>query len=478
MLRRGAAELLLTHRAAADAPGWLVVALRPYNPEGVSFVHRLALEPDRAGWTVDRKRRVRFDDAGRAPPLLHLPRRRRLPAGCRSRASREAVDCDVGMASAAALFRIEPESTRSRARPDATGARRGIAGRRVRLAMALRSRAELRRWHAAVRQAGDSRTSGCATGEAATWAQALDGHCRLETAHEPTRFLYDAAVRTLVLHAPGEDVYPGPYTYKRFWFRDAAFILHALLCLGLFDRARRVLDSYPGRQRRDGFFLSQEGEWDSNGEALWILERSCPLSGRWLEEPWHHAVERGARWIAGKRVPDHPTGRTATDAAHAGLAAGGVLRRAPGPQRLLLLGRLLGCGRACARRRACSSTWAGRPTARALRQEADDLLAAIDRSVARAVERLGRRRSPPRPTGASTPGRSARSPRPTRSRLWAPGRPADARHDRLPGRRLPGRRRLLPGRHPLRHQPLPDPPPRPGAAARRRSGAARPGARA
>jgi len=29
-----------------------------------------------------------------------------------------------------------------------------------------------------------------------------------------------------VLHSPCE-VYPGPYTYKRFWFRDAAFIIHS-----------------------------------------------------------------------------------------------------------------------------------------------------------------------------------------------------------------------------------------------------------
>ena len=66
--------------------------------------------------------------------------------------------------------------------------------------------------------------------------------CKLPDQHY--QFLYDAAVRTLVLHSP-DDVYPGPYTYKRFWFRDAAFIIHALLCAGLTERAERALDRFP-----------------------------------------------------------------------------------------------------------------------------------------------------------------------------------------------------------------------------------------
>ena len=56
-----------------------------------------------------------------------------------------------------------------------------------------------------------------------TWEQSLQGHCRLEVPDPCFHSLYEAALRTLILHSP-DDVYPGPYTYKRFWFRDAAFI--------------------------------------------------------------------------------------------------------------------------------------------------------------------------------------------------------------------------------------------------------------
>jgi len=372
------AELLLTHEARADAPGWLVVALRPYNPEGVSFVHRLDLEEDRAGWTVDRKRRVRFDtpvERHRFSTYRDGDVFRRLPGA----GSREAVDCNVGMASAAALFRIEPGAGAPSGFGEAAGARR------VQVAMPLLSRAELRRWTPPFGKLAKRARAG-GSGEAATWAKALEGHCRLETAHEPTRFLYDAAVRTLVLHAPGEDCYPGPYTYKRFWFRDAAFILHGLLCLGLFDRARRVLDSYPGRQSRDGFFLSQEGEWDSNGEALWILERSCRLSGRWLDEPWCHAVERGGRWITGKRVPDQK--RNGNGEPHAGLLPAGFSAEHLGPNDYYYWDDFWGVAGLRAAASLLEHMGRDEPADR-FRAEADDLLAAIDRSVAHAVERLG-----------------------------------------------------------------------------------------
>ncbi|MBC8041569.1 MAG: hypothetical protein H7Y06_13580 [Opitutaceae bacterium] len=114
--------------------------------------------------------------------------------------------------------------------------------------------------------------------------------------------LYDLAVANLVLHTPG-DAYPGPYTYKRFWFRDAAFMLNALVTLGDVERTRRALGAFAGRQRRDGYFLSQEGEWDSNGEAIWIYHRFGALTGETLPESWLDAVAKGARWIGKKRLP-------------------------------------------------------------------------------------------------------------------------------------------------------------------------------
>jgi hypothetical protein len=157
-----------------------------------------------------------------------------------------------------------------------------------------------------------------------SWEESLRGHCRLETPDPQFRFLYDAALRTLVLHTPG-DAYPGPYTYKRFWFRDAAFILHGLLCAGLADRAERVIDRFPSRQTPFGYFLSQEGEWDSNGEALWTVRRWCELTGRPPKDAWKHSVLRAGQWILRKRLPDSPP------SPHAGLLPAGFSAEHLGP---------------------------------------------------------------------------------------------------------------------------------------------------
>src|SRR2546430_4988755 len=59
----------------------------------------------------------------------------------------------------------------------------------------------------------------CSSDLYSTWDEALNPLCKLNIPDEQIQFLYDAAVRTLILHSPDE-VYPGPYTYKHFWFRS------------------------------------------------------------------------------------------------------------------------------------------------------------------------------------------------------------------------------------------------------------------
>ncbi len=58
------------------------------------------------------------------------------------------------------------------------------------------------------------------------------------------QFLYDAAVRTLLLLS-ADEVFPGPYTYRRFWFRDACLMMNALLGLGLDQRCERLIQGLP-----------------------------------------------------------------------------------------------------------------------------------------------------------------------------------------------------------------------------------------
>jgi len=188
-------------------------------------------------------------------------------------------------------------------------------------------------------------------------------------------------VRTLILHGPG-DVYAGPYTYKRFWFRDAAFILHAMLCAGLTQRAERALDRFPIRQTASGYFRSQEGEWDSNGQALWILRRFCEMTARPPKPQWSRAIARAGRWIQRKRLSQdlkHP---------HAGLLPAGFSAEHLGPNDYYYWDDFWAVA---GLRAAASLTEADHnpSLADSFRREADDLLASIDRSLEFVQRRLG-----------------------------------------------------------------------------------------
>jgi hypothetical protein len=339
--------------AHADAPGWLVLALRPANPEGVSFIHTV----EHAGTTLrvnaatdvllDRPpQRVCMSTYRGGDVLDHLG-----PA-----AQRTKITCDIGLATAAALYPLTPGETAT------VTARVALAG-----------------------PSGPRRPQPAGAG--AAWEQALAGACALDVPDERMRFLFDAAARSLVLHSPGE-VYPGPYTYKRFWFRDAAFILEGLLALGLFDRVRRALEHFPQRQDRSGFFRSQEGEWDSNGEALWILDRYRRLSGSPLPDRLLRAAASGAAWIRRKRLPEEPP------SPHAGLLPAGFSAEHLGPNDYYYWDDFwcaagLRCAAAILRAGEPGASAPGGGAVRQWEREADGLLAAVDASVALAAQRCG-----------------------------------------------------------------------------------------
>src|SRR6185436_15418548 len=188
--------------------------------------------------------------------------------------------------------------------------------------------------------------------------------------------LYDTAVRTVVLHTPGE-VYPGPYTYKRFWYRDAALILNALITIGARKRTRRALELFPRGQLRDGYFRSQEGEWDSNGQVLWILDRYFALTGEAVPAAWHGMIERGARWILDKRM--------GADGEHPGLLPAGFSAEHLGPNDYYYWDDFWG---AAGLRAAAGLLRANNPTlASELDVAAADFMDVIERSIGMAAPR-------------------------------------------------------------------------------------------
>lgn len=95
---------------------------------------------------------------------------------------------------------------------------------------------------------------------------------------------------------------PGPLTYKRFWFRDSAYMISALSKIGDFSRSKNLLKEFPKKQKRNGYFISQNGEWDSNGEAIFAIVEYYRFSkDKEFLNDIYNSIYKGALWIEKKR---------------------------------------------------------------------------------------------------------------------------------------------------------------------------------
>ena len=351
-LESGVPVCKLSLKTKTDIRGWLVLALRPQNPEGVSFIHDVRLSTGRNEWVVNNNHRVEF---GTPAERHHVSDYRNGDVFIHLRDQEEKAQeifCEVGMVTASALFPIhageESQVTASIPLMDAPSP-------------ALSPNA---------------------------WSTLHDKQCKLVCPDANYQSLYDAAVTSLILHSP-DDVYPGPYTYKRFWFRDAAFIIHALLCMGFSDRAERALERFPERQTALGYFRSQEGEWDSNGEVLWIIERFHALTGRPLAVVWHSPIIRGAHWIMRKRLGND------LDAPHAGLLPAGFSAEHLGPNDYYYWDDFWGIAGLRAAHTLIKAV--DLKAATTFAEAADDFAMAVDRSLLTCKNRLERPAMPASP---------------------------------------------------------------------------------
>ncbi len=279
-------------RAKSGGKRYLAVSIRPYNPEGISFVHDIEAV-GKSGLRIDGEHNVLFSREPQQMTFSHYKIgdvshhvTRESPKG--------SVCCDVGMATAAAIFPVGDDSTQEVTVSVPLTEKKGKS---------LPEKTHL------VPQ---------------SWEKVLEHYCRLSVPDRHYQFLYEAALRTVILHTPGT-VYAGPFTYKRFWFRDAAFVLQALLCSGFVNRTEEIMDTFPARQTATGYFESQNGEWDSNGQILWLYGRYAALTGRPIKPSWYEAMVRAARWIYRKRLPQD------LEKPHAGLLPAGFSAEHLGP---------------------------------------------------------------------------------------------------------------------------------------------------
>ena len=315
----GGGELVVVEvENRSKAPVAVALGVRPYNPEGLSVIERLDVH-DGTTVTVD----------GRVALLLPRPSSRLAASTFRDGDSANAVTageagerwqgpvrCPAGMAQAAFVYPLAHGATLRAVVPlevDRRSRRRGVARRRAAHTSAFPTALP------------------SAEHVAAGWAAQSRRGLRLDLPDARLSEAIDANRRYLLLLHDGDEITPGPATYHRFWFRDAAYLLGALDAYGFHDEAAQVLASYPSRQRADGFFFSQRHEWDANGAALWSLAQHWRLThDAALVEDMVGPIAKGVHWIERKRHRRARRSRGA-DPALAGLLPAGVSAEHFGP---------------------------------------------------------------------------------------------------------------------------------------------------
>jgi hypothetical protein len=267
-------ELVIELNAETGKAGDLLVNVRPYNPEGIQFVDRVDAQENGTGWRINDETEITFSDAAE-----------KMVTGSYERGDvynllddedgEVSVKCDVGMATASAQFPLTVGSSKK-----------------------LRVCVELPEPPDELRLENED---GSPDGRIADWNDLHEIGPGLNVPDPLFERLFDASMHTLLAFS-ARDVYPGPYTYRRFWFRDACIMLRSLVAMNHDERCSYMLEKRFGRrQTRRGFFESQEGEWDSNGQVLWLAGEYERSTGHAVTSECIEMLRKGADWIGRKR---------------------------------------------------------------------------------------------------------------------------------------------------------------------------------
>ena len=130
------------------------------------------------------------------------------------------------------------------------------------------------------------------------WRDVLAAAAQIEVpCAKATDALKASHVCQLIASDHGE-VHGGEGFYDEFYIRDGAYQVMELEEAGLWDAAQKAVQLYLDCQRPDGRFESQKGQFDANGQALWVLWQYYRITNdrAWLEEVYP-SMRRAVDWM-------------------------------------------------------------------------------------------------------------------------------------------------------------------------------------
>ena len=137
------------------------------------------------------------------------------------------------------------------------------------------------------------------------WEELLRSKTQIQTPDKKLNSIIKSSLSSLLLLCDENIITPGPSVYHQFWFRDAAYQLNALDKFGFHNAVNKIVMNFPKYQKKNGYYQSQKGEWDSNGQAVWTIAQHCLLSNdKSIIEKQYESLIKGLKWIDNKRIKD------------------------------------------------------------------------------------------------------------------------------------------------------------------------------
>ncbi len=95
------------------------------------------------------------------------------------------------------------------------------------------------------------------------------------------------------------------FQYRKFYLRDASFIIRMYLLSGYFNTARECLRFYPRWQEPDGNFVSQGGQFDGWGQTMWAYGQYFRFTrDTAFAEEVYPSILKAFQWLVKAREAD------------------------------------------------------------------------------------------------------------------------------------------------------------------------------
>jgi len=257
----------------------IIFSVRPFNPEGISLLKDIQYIEEENCFLLENTNKVYFNSK---PNLVHCSTYKEGDVGTiltkDKKISRKSYSsCEQKLASAIACFDFELKESES-----------GIV-------------------EASIPLVKNGKISNSNKSDIISyWENILTEGTAINTPDEKLNSILRASLSTLVMLTDDNTITAGPFTYHQFWFRDAAYMIWALDNFGFKKYTRRIIESYKKFQLPDGYFRSQKGEWDSNGQALWSVYQHYSLyKDEEFLSNFFNSLFLGIKWIKNKRLTEN-----------------------------------------------------------------------------------------------------------------------------------------------------------------------------